>query len=345
MSTRRRCCAPGRAARMATTSRTARRSTPSWAAWRASSASAMPCRRTACGCCWTSCPTTWAIGADNAWWMDVLAHGQASATPRWFDIDWTRGRLVLPALGRRLAGALEDGELDVALDDDGRVLAALLRASLRARSGHAGAGAGARRGACEGRAASRGAAGVVGRACRAAAARAGGRRTARGRSRGAAGTAASAARRLSGGERGAVRRPGGGPFAGADRGPARRAGLAAHVLARRVRRDQLPPLLRRQRAGRAAHGGARGVRGDARARARPGRGRPHRRPAHRPSRRPARSGAIFRPAAGGLRAPGQPTRRDGVLPLYVVGEKIEADGETLPRWPCTAPPATGSPTR
>ena len=67
-------------------------------------------------------PNHMGVGADNAWWMDVLAHGQASAHARWFDIDWTRGRLVLPALGRRLAGALADAELKVALADDGRFL-------------------------------------------------------------------------------------------------------------------------------------------------------------------------------------------------------------------------------
>jgi len=65
-------------------------------------------------------PNHMGVGADNAWWMDVLEHGQASAHARWFDIDWTRGRLVLPALGRRLQGALADGQLSVALGDDGR---------------------------------------------------------------------------------------------------------------------------------------------------------------------------------------------------------------------------------
>lgn len=64
-------------------------------------------------------PNHMGIGADNAWWMDVLAHGEGSAHARWFDIDWARGRLVLPTLGRRLTGALADGELHVTLDDDG----------------------------------------------------------------------------------------------------------------------------------------------------------------------------------------------------------------------------------
>ncbi len=66
-------------------------------------------------------PNHMGIGADNAWWMDVLEHGEASAHARWFDIDWRRGRLVLPTLGRRLPGALAAGELRVALEDDGRV--------------------------------------------------------------------------------------------------------------------------------------------------------------------------------------------------------------------------------
>lgn len=65
-------------------------------------------------------PNHMGIGSDNAWWMDVLEHGQASVHARWFDIDWTRGRLVLPMLGRRLQGALADGELSVAIEDDGR---------------------------------------------------------------------------------------------------------------------------------------------------------------------------------------------------------------------------------
>jgi (1->4)-alpha-D-glucan 1-alpha-D-glucosylmutase len=65
-------------------------------------------------------PNHMGIGADNAWWRDVLEHGEGSAHARWFDIDWARGRLVLPALGRRLPGALAAGELGVALDADGR---------------------------------------------------------------------------------------------------------------------------------------------------------------------------------------------------------------------------------
>ena len=87
---------------------------------------------------------------------------------------------------------------------------------------------------------------------------------------------------------------------------ARAAGLPPRLLARGGRRDQLPALLRHQRAGRAAHGASRRC---SRPRTRfvldlaaRGRGR---RPAHRPSRRPARPGAVLRAPAGRLcaRAP------------------------------------------
>ncbi|GAA3579869.1 malto-oligosyltrehalose synthase [Amycolatopsis ultiminotia] len=35
----------------------------------------------------------------NRWWWDVLRHGRASEYAGFFDIDWTRGRLLLPVLG------------------------------------------------------------------------------------------------------------------------------------------------------------------------------------------------------------------------------------------------------
>lgn len=38
-------------------------------------------------------PNHMGIGTDNAWWMDVLEHGQASAYAGYFDIDWNRGSL------------------------------------------------------------------------------------------------------------------------------------------------------------------------------------------------------------------------------------------------------------
>ncbi|MBQ1041287.1 malto-oligosyltrehalose synthase [Micromonospora sp. C32] len=47
--------------------------------------------------------------ANPAWW-DVLRRGRDSAYARWFDIDWDRGRLLLPVLADT-AGALDDLKL------------------------------------------------------------------------------------------------------------------------------------------------------------------------------------------------------------------------------------------
>jgi (1->4)-alpha-D-glucan 1-alpha-D-glucosylmutase len=40
-----------------------------------------------------------AVPKANAWWWDVLRHGRDSRYARFFDIDWSRGRLLLPVLG------------------------------------------------------------------------------------------------------------------------------------------------------------------------------------------------------------------------------------------------------
>jgi malto-oligosyltrehalose synthase/4-alpha-glucanotransferase len=51
------------------------------------------------------------LHADNAWWLDVLEKGRASPYARFFDIDWSRGKLLLPVLGRHYGEVLEAGEL------------------------------------------------------------------------------------------------------------------------------------------------------------------------------------------------------------------------------------------
>ncbi|MEV1332342.1 malto-oligosyltrehalose synthase [Micromonospora costi] len=48
-----------------------------------------------------------AVPAANPAWWDVLRRGRASAYARWFDIDWDRGRLLLPVLADT-ADALDD---------------------------------------------------------------------------------------------------------------------------------------------------------------------------------------------------------------------------------------------
>ncbi len=62
------------------------------------------------------------MGADNAWWMDVLEHGPASACADYFDIDWApfdaelAGRLLVPVLGDPYGAVLERGELKLAFE-------------------------------------------------------------------------------------------------------------------------------------------------------------------------------------------------------------------------------------
>jgi (1->4)-alpha-D-glucan 1-alpha-D-glucosylmutase len=51
------------------------------------------------------------LHADNHWWLDVLEKGRASPYARFFDIDWSRGKLLLPVLGKHYGEALEAGEL------------------------------------------------------------------------------------------------------------------------------------------------------------------------------------------------------------------------------------------
>ncbi len=51
------------------------------------------------------------LQGGNPWWQDVLEKGRASAYARFFDIDWSRGKLLLPVLGKHYGEALEDGEI------------------------------------------------------------------------------------------------------------------------------------------------------------------------------------------------------------------------------------------
>jgi (1->4)-alpha-D-glucan 1-alpha-D-glucosylmutase len=68
-------------------------------------------------------PNHMAVGSDNAWWMDVLAHGQNSRHAKYFDIDWEpddpnlQGKVLLPILGRPYGEALVAGEITLQADD------------------------------------------------------------------------------------------------------------------------------------------------------------------------------------------------------------------------------------
>jgi (1->4)-alpha-D-glucan 1-alpha-D-glucosylmutase len=69
-------------------------------------------------------------GADNAWWLDVLEWGRASAYAEFFDIDWDppdaslRGRMLAPFLGDAYGTCLLNGQLTLQFDEsDGRFFA------------------------------------------------------------------------------------------------------------------------------------------------------------------------------------------------------------------------------
>lgn len=67
-------------------------------------------------------PNHTAVGSENAWWLDVLAHGPRSAHAAFFDIDWKvpdaalRGKLLAPFLGRPYGEALAAGEIRLEFD-------------------------------------------------------------------------------------------------------------------------------------------------------------------------------------------------------------------------------------
>jgi len=59
------------------------------------------------------------MGADNAWWLDVLENGQGSKYADYFDIEWNpgnaalRGKVLVPVLGDVYGLVLERGELEL----------------------------------------------------------------------------------------------------------------------------------------------------------------------------------------------------------------------------------------
>jgi (1->4)-alpha-D-glucan 1-alpha-D-glucosylmutase len=61
--------------------------------------------------------------AANPWWRDVLENGPSSPYARFFDIDWDpiqaelKGKVLLPILGDQYGVVLEQGQLQLALED------------------------------------------------------------------------------------------------------------------------------------------------------------------------------------------------------------------------------------
>ncbi|HEY4216072.1 MAG TPA: malto-oligosyltrehalose synthase [Gemmatimonadaceae bacterium] len=60
-------------------------------------------------------PNHMGVGAENRYWDDVLTHGESSRYAKWFDIDWTHHKLILPILGDTLERVIERGELTLKL--------------------------------------------------------------------------------------------------------------------------------------------------------------------------------------------------------------------------------------
>jgi (1->4)-alpha-D-glucan 1-alpha-D-glucosylmutase len=62
------------------------------------------------------------MGADNAWWLDVLENGEASDYAEFFDIDWDpikdelQGKVLIPILADQYGNELERGELKLVFD-------------------------------------------------------------------------------------------------------------------------------------------------------------------------------------------------------------------------------------
>ncbi|WP_050478934.1 malto-oligosyltrehalose synthase [Herbaspirillum rhizosphaerae] len=67
-------------------------------------------------------PNHMAIGAQNAWWCDVLLWGRHSRYANWFDIEWLgadpalHGKVLLPVLGRAYGQVLRDGEIGLGFE-------------------------------------------------------------------------------------------------------------------------------------------------------------------------------------------------------------------------------------
>jgi (1->4)-alpha-D-glucan 1-alpha-D-glucosylmutase len=67
-------------------------------------------------------PNHMGIGADNAWWRDVLEWGEQSPFARYFDINWhalradLEGRVLLPVLGEQYGVILERDEITLRFD-------------------------------------------------------------------------------------------------------------------------------------------------------------------------------------------------------------------------------------
>jgi (1->4)-alpha-D-glucan 1-alpha-D-glucosylmutase len=64
-------------------------------------------------------PNHMAASSRNPWWADVLRHGRASRYATYFDVDWSRPKLLLPILAQPYGLALEAAAFAIGRDGDG----------------------------------------------------------------------------------------------------------------------------------------------------------------------------------------------------------------------------------
>ncbi len=70
-------------------------------------------------------PNHMGVGADNPYWDDLLAHGQASRYASWFDVEWRAttkrlaGKVLVPVLGDTLEKVVARDELTIEPGDQG----------------------------------------------------------------------------------------------------------------------------------------------------------------------------------------------------------------------------------
>src|ERR1700682_4565686 len=68
-------------------------------------------------------PNHMSASSENAWWMDALENGPASAYASYFDIDWhppsrnLDGKILLPVLGKPFGEVLDSGALKLVFQD------------------------------------------------------------------------------------------------------------------------------------------------------------------------------------------------------------------------------------
>lgn len=68
-------------------------------------------------------PNHMSVGNDSVWWQDVLENGRTSEYAPFFDIDWDplksdmQGKLLLPILGDQYGSELENGRIQVSIEN------------------------------------------------------------------------------------------------------------------------------------------------------------------------------------------------------------------------------------